>query len=41
VTPLAHTGHWYVSLPIFMGPVAVIFGWVYVGAWLDKRRGRK
>lgn len=40
--PLAHLGHWYVSLPIFMGPVLLLFGWVYVGDWLEKRRrGRK
>jgi hypothetical protein len=40
VTPFAHFGHWYVSLPIFMGPVAVLFGWVFVGGWLDKRKRR-
>ena len=40
--PLAHLGHWYVSLPIFMGPVLLLFVWVYLGDWLEKRRrGRK
>ena len=38
---LAHVGHWYVSLPIFMGPVLLLVAWVYVGGWLDKRRERK
>jgi hypothetical protein len=33
-------GHWYVSLPIFMGPVALLFAWVYVGDWIGRRRGR-
>jgi hypothetical protein len=40
VSVLAHFGHWYVSLPIFLGPVVVLFAWVYVGDWLEKRRGR-
>ena len=39
--PLAHFGHWYVSLPVFMGPVVVLLVWVYVGAWLERRRGRR
>ena len=38
---LAHTGHWYVSLPIFMGPVLIILLWVYGGAWLEKRKRRR
>lgn len=38
MTPIAHIGHWYVSLPIFLGPVLVLLGWVYVGDWLDRRR---
>ena len=40
MTVLAHMGHWYVSLPIFMGPVALLFAWVYVGDWIGRRRGR-
>ena len=39
VTVFAHFGHWYVSLPVFLGPVAVLFAWVYVGDWLEKRKG--
>jgi hypothetical protein len=38
VTTLAHIGHWYVSLPIFLGPVAVLLAWVYLGDWLDRRK---
>jgi hypothetical protein len=38
VIPLAHLGHWYVSLPIFLGPVLVLLAWVYVGDWLERRR---
>ena len=39
--PLAHLGHWYVSLPIFMGPVVVLFVWVYLGDLLENRRNGK
>ena len=35
---IAHAGHWYVSLPIFLGPVAVLLVWVYLGDWLDRRK---
>ena len=38
MTVFAHFGHWYVSLPVFLGPVAVLFAWVYVGDWLEKRK---
>jgi hypothetical protein len=38
VIVLAHTAHWYVSLPIFLGPVAVLLAWVYLGDWLDRRK---
>jgi hypothetical protein len=41
VTVLAHLGHWYVSLPIFMGPVLLLFAWVYIGDRRDKRRERR
>jgi hypothetical protein len=40
VIVLAHLGHWYVSLPVFMGPVAALFAWVYLGERLEKRRQR-
>ena len=35
---IAHVGHWYVSLPIFLGPVVVLLAWVYAGDWLERRR---
>jgi hypothetical protein len=38
VIPIAHIGHWYVSLPIFLGPVVVLLAWVYVGDWLERRK---
>ena len=38
---LAHFGHWYVSLPVFMGPVLILFAWVYVGGWLERRKGKQ
>jgi hypothetical protein len=38
VTPLAHIGHWYVSLPIFLGPVAVLIAGVYIGDWRERRK---
>jgi hypothetical protein len=41
VTTVAHVGHWYVSLPIFMGPVLLLFGWVYLGDRLDRRKERR
>jgi hypothetical protein len=33
----AHLGHWYVSMPIWMGPFVLLFGW----AKLSERRRRK
>jgi hypothetical protein len=41
VIPLAHFGHWYVSLPVFLGPVVVLFAWVYVGDRLEERKRRQ
>ena len=38
---LAHVGHWYVSLPIFMGPVLVLFALVYIGDRRDRRREKE
>lgn len=35
---LAHFGHWYISLPTFMGPVLIIAIVVKVSAWRDLRR---
>lgn len=40
LTPLAHTGHWLVSL-LYLVPVVVIAGFLGVQAWRDRRRGRR
>jgi ABC-type transporter Mla MlaB component len=37
--PLAHLGHWYVSLPIFMGPVLAIALALKIQTWREHRRG--
>ena len=37
---LAHFGHWYVSLPTFMGPVVIIAATLKVSAWRERRRAR-
>jgi len=39
--PIAHFGHWYISLPVFMGPVVALFGYIYLQEWRNKRRDRK
>ena len=39
--PIAHLGHWYVSLPIFMGPVVALFAYIYIGEWRNKRKERR
>jgi ABC-type transporter Mla MlaB component len=39
VPPLAHLGHWYVSLPIFMGPVLLIAIALKIQTWREGRRG--
>jgi len=38
MTVLAHTGHWYVTLPIYLGPVVVLLAWVYYGDRRDRRK---
>jgi len=36
---LAHLGHWYVSLPIWLGPFVLLIGWA---KFSDRRdRGKK
>jgi hypothetical protein len=35
---LAHLGHWYVGLPVYMGPVVVILAWLRYASWRDRRR---
>jgi hypothetical protein len=38
--PLAHLGHWYVSLLVFLGPVVVLLAFVYLGDWRQKRKAK-
>jgi ABC-type transporter Mla MlaB component len=35
--PLAHLGHWYVSLPVFMGPVLLLVIALKVQTWRERR----
>jgi hypothetical protein len=37
--PLAHLGHWYVSLPVFMGPVLLLAIALKIQTWRERRRG--
>jgi ABC-type transporter Mla MlaB component len=37
--PLAHLGHWYVSLPIFMGPVLLIAVALKIQTWRERKHG--
>lgn len=37
--PLAHLGHWYVSLPVFMGPVLLIALALRIQTWRERRYG--
>jgi ABC-type transporter Mla MlaB component len=37
--PLAHLGHWYVSLPIFMGPVLAIALALKIQTWRERKHG--
>jgi len=37
---LAHFGHWYISLPTFMGPVVIIVIALKVSAWRERRAAR-
>lgn len=37
--PLAHLGHWYVSLPIFMGPVLLISLALKIQTWRERHKG--
>lgn len=34
---LAHLGHWYVSLPVFMGPVLLLVVTLKVQTWRERR----
>ena len=37
--PLAHLGHWYVSLPIFMGPVLAVVIALKLQSWRERHHG--
>ena len=37
VVPFAHLGHVLIDLPVFLGPVLVVSGWLVMSA----RRGRR
>ncbi|MGC2373311.1 MAG: hypothetical protein WA484_05505 [Solirubrobacteraceae bacterium] len=37
--PLAHLGHWYVSLPVFMGPVLLLVIALKIQTWREQHRG--
>jgi adenosylmethionine-8-amino-7-oxononanoate aminotransferase len=37
--PLAHLGHWYVSLPVFMGPVLLLVIALKIQTWREQRHG--
>ena len=36
----AHLGHWYVSLPIWLGPFALLFGWAKIAERREKAKQR-
>lgn len=38
VPPLAHLGHWYVSLPVFMGPVLLLAIALKIQTWREDRQ---
>jgi ABC-type transporter Mla MlaB component len=37
--PLAHLGHWYISLPVFMGPVLLLVIALKLQTWRERRHG--
>ncbi len=37
--PLAHLGHWYVSLPVFMGPVLLLLVALKIQTWRERHHG--
>jgi hypothetical protein len=36
----AHLGHWYVGLPVYLGPIVLIVLAIKVSEWREKRRRR-
>lgn len=37
--PLAHLGHWYISLPVFMGPVLLLVIALKLQTWRERHHG--
>jgi hypothetical protein len=37
----AHLGHWYVGLPVYMGPIVLIVVAIKVSEWREKRKRRE
>jgi hypothetical protein len=37
--PLAHLGHWYISLPMFMGPVLAVVITLRIQTWRERHHG--
>lgn len=37
----AHLGHWYVGVPVYLGPVVLIFLWLRWVSWKERRRQRE
>jgi hypothetical protein len=37
----AHLGHWYVSLPVFMGPALLLIVFLKFQAWRERREGSR
>lgn len=37
--PLAHLGHWYISLPMFMGPVLAVAITLRIQTWRERHHG--
>jgi hypothetical protein len=38
VVVFAHLGHWYVGLPVYLGPVLALVASVKVAEWRDRHR---
>lgn len=38
VLVLAHFGHWYISGPVFLGPVVALIAYAKVAGWREHRK---
>jgi hypothetical protein len=36
----AHLGHWYIGLPVYVGPIVLIVLAIKVSEWRERRRRR-